>query len=101
MANKLKPMGIIDLFNIKQEENELLNSYLNRFFNISIHIHKSNEEIFVDVFIIGFQANPFSESLIHNKVESMREIQSKALSHIEAEEVVSPKKLKEKCQQTL
>jgi len=43
--------------------------------------------MFVDVFIKGLRANPFSESLIRIRVDYMTEILSRALSYLEVEEV--------------
>jgi len=70
-----------------------LKSYRSPFCDILVHIHQPNEEMFVDVFIKGLRANPFNESLIQNKVKSMTENWK---SHIEVEEDLRWKKLKEK-----
>jgi len=42
----------------------------------------------VTAFVKGFRANPFSESLIRQKVESLEEIRTRVGSHIEAKEVM-------------
>jgi len=41
-TNKVKPPQIVDLFDIKQQEGELLKSYPNRFYDISVRIHQPN-----------------------------------------------------------
>lgn len=47
-------------------------NYLNCFCNISMCIHPPNEEMVVDLVVKRPKANRFSETLIRNKVDSVR-----------------------------
>jgi len=44
--------------------------------------------MFVDAFVKGLRTNPFSESLLRDKVETMAMVYRRATTHIEAEEVL-------------
>jgi len=74
-ANKVKPPHMNDLFDIKQKEGESLKEYLNRFCEVSVCIQDLRDEMVVDAFVKGLQANPFSDSLLRNRVMSMTEVQ--------------------------
>lgn len=61
VANKVKPPRIANLFNVKQQENELLNDCISCFWDITVCNHHPNQ-MFIDVFVKGLRANPLSES---------------------------------------
>jgi len=47
--------------------------------------------MFVETFVKGLHVNPFSESLLRDKEETMAEVRRRAITHIEAEEVMKEK----------
>jgi len=96
VVNKVKPSKLADLFVIRQQETEPLRDYLNRFCNNIVKINPPNEEMFVDAFVKGLRANPFSESLLRERVKFMTEVCRRATTHIEAEEVMKGKRAKER-----
>jgi len=45
-----------------------------------VKINFSNEDMFIDAFVKGLRANPFSESVLREKVETMVEVRQRARS---------------------
>jgi len=87
-VNKVDLLRLHDLFDVKQREGELLKEYLNRFCAISMRLQTPNEEMVVVAFIKRMATSPFSDLLIRNRPETLSEVQERATTHIEAEEVV-------------
>jgi len=51
------------LFNVRQEQNESIRSYLARYNDATIKVVHPNRELFVGAFQNGLWAGPFNESL--------------------------------------
>jgi len=95
-ANRSKIPKMADLFDVRQNSDETLRDYLNRFCDACTNISSPNEEILVDAFVKGLRANTFSESLVRIPALSLSEIRSRATTHIEAEDVMRQKRHQEK-----
>jgi len=95
-ANRSKLPKMADLFDVRQNPDETLREYLNRFCDACTNISSPNEEILVDAFVKGLRANTFSESLVRIPALSLSEIRSRATTHIEAEDVMRHKRRQEK-----
>jgi len=52
--------------------------------------------MFVEAFVKGLRENPFSKSLLRDKVETMAEVRRRATRHIEAKEVMKKKWVEER-----
>jgi len=46
-ANQVKPPKLVDLFDIRQKEREPLRTFLNQFYETTVKIDHSNEEMFL------------------------------------------------------
>ena len=90
-ANKVKPLRIYDLFDVRQREGESLKDYLNRFNALTIRLQTHDEDMMITAFEQGITTGPFSDSLIRNPTETFSEVRERVVAHIEAEEVVVKK----------
>jgi len=95
-ANRSKLPKMADLFDVRQNPDETLREYLNRFCDAFTNISSPNEELLVDAFVKGLRANTFSESLVRIPALSLSEIRSRATTHIEAEDVMRSKRRQER-----
>jgi len=48
--------------------------------------------MFIEAFVKGLRANPFSESLLWDKPETMVEVRRRATTHMDAEETMKQKR---------
>lgn len=85
-----------DLFDVRQWEGEPLKGYLNHFCEISVCVQNPRDEMVIDDFVKGLRANPFSDSLLRNRVVSMTEVRERASVHIATEEAIRQKKAHER-----
>jgi len=61
-----------------------------------VKIDPPNEEMVLEAFMKGLQTNPFSESLLRDRPETMAEVRRKAITHIDAEETMKWKRVEER-----
>ena len=87
-TNKVKPLKLYDLFNVKKKEGEELKDYLNRFCVIRVRLQTHDEEMMVAAFVQGMTTEPFSDSLIRNPTKTFSEVRERAIAHIEAKETI-------------
>ncbi|XP_068472853.1 uncharacterized protein [Phaseolus vulgaris] len=87
-TNKVKPLKLYDLFNVKKKEGEELKDYLNRFCVIRVRLQTHDEEMMVAAFVQGMTTEPFSDSLIKNPTKTFSEVRERAIAHIEAKETI-------------
>jgi len=87
-ANRVKPLVLYDLFNLRQREGETLKDYLNRFWALTATLRTHEENVMVSAFEQGVVLGPFYDSLIRNSAETFSEIRRRAITHINTEEVV-------------
>ncbi|RDX64712.1 hypothetical protein CR513_56695, partial [Mucuna pruriens] len=86
VANKIKKLEVIDLFNIKQAKGESLKSYLAQFNNATVRVDDLDQKFFVKAFKKGLRAGPFNDALVLRRPTSMEEIRARAEKHVEVEE---------------
>jgi len=55
LTNRAKPLEMADMFDIRQNANESLKQFLNRFSNVSMKIVDPNESLLVKAFVKGLR----------------------------------------------
>jgi len=73
--------------------------YLKSCYEVYVYVQHPNEEMVVDAFVKGLRANPSSEFLLSNKVESMTDIHDRPSTYIEAKEEIHRKNTDERQRQ--
>jgi len=91
-ANRAKPVEMADMFDIRQNAEESLKKFLNRFTNISMRVVDPNEGLLVKAFVKGLRASSFGESLYRIPPKTLMEIRQRAAMEIETEEAMRHKK---------
>jgi len=94
-ASRHSKVSTTSLFNVWQEQNESLRSYLARYNDATIKVVNPNQELFVGAFQNGLRAGPFNESLAQKPTNSMEEIKSRAECYIKGEESNAEKKARD------
>ncbi|XP_020229091.1 uncharacterized protein LOC109810117 [Cajanus cajan] len=85
-ANKKKPPITSDLFDLKQQREELLKDFLQRFNEVALRIVSLYERMAVIAFQKGLRSGAFDIALERANCQTMSEVRAFALSHIKTEE---------------
>jgi len=85
-ASHHRKVSTTSLFNVCQEHNESLRSYLACYNDATVKIVHPNQELFVGAFQSGLRAGPFIESLAQKPADFMDEIMSSVECYIKGEE---------------
>jgi len=96
-VNRPKQLQIVDMFDdVKQQQNETLKHFLNRFSDVSMGLTNLSEEMLVGAFVKGLRPHLFSESLIRTPATTLAKVRSRVAIHIETEEAMQRKRSEEK-----
>ena len=90
-ANRVKPLVLYDLFNVRQGEGETLKDYLNRLWAVTVTLRTHYKNVMVSTFEQGVAPGPFCDSLLRNPTETFSEIRRRVVTHINTEEAVLAK----------
>ncbi|XP_020224266.1 uncharacterized protein LOC109806306 [Cajanus cajan] len=85
-ANKKKPPITSDLFDLKQQREESLKDFLQRFNEVALRIASLDERMAVIAFQKGLRSGAFDIALEKANCQTMSEVRAFALSHIKTEE---------------
>ncbi|XP_020211215.1 uncharacterized protein LOC109796022 [Cajanus cajan] len=85
-ANKKKPPITSDLFDLKQQREESLKDFLQRFNEVALRIASLDEKMAVIAFQKGLRSGAFDIALERANCQTMSEVRAFALSHIKTEE---------------
>ncbi|XP_020207923.1 uncharacterized protein LOC109792881 [Cajanus cajan] len=85
-ANKKKPPITSDLFDLKQQQEESLKDFLQRFNEVALRIASLDEKMAVIAFQKGLRSGAFDIALERASCQTMSEVRAFALSHIKTEE---------------
>ncbi|XP_020207422.1 uncharacterized protein LOC109792422 [Cajanus cajan] len=85
-ANKKKPLITSDLFDLKQQHEESLKDFLQRFNEVALRITSLDERMAVIAFQKGLRSGTFDIALETTNCQTMSEVRAFALSHIKTEE---------------
>ncbi|XP_020218616.1 uncharacterized protein LOC109801874 [Cajanus cajan] len=85
-ANKKKPPITSDLFDLKQQREESLKDFLQRFNEIALRIASLDERMVVIAFQKDLRFGAFDIALERENCQTMSEVRAFALSHIKTEE---------------
>nr|KYP72760.1 hypothetical protein KK1_005361 [Cajanus cajan] len=85
-ANKKKPPITSDLFDLKQQREESLKDFLQRFNEVALRIASLDERMAVIAFQKGLRSGAFDIALERANCQMMSEVRAFALSHIKTEE---------------
>ncbi|XP_020205426.1 uncharacterized protein LOC109790650 [Cajanus cajan] len=85
-ANKKKPPITSDLFDLKQQREESLKEFLQRFNEVALRIASLDERMAVIAFQKGLRSGAFNIALERANCQTMSEVRAFALSHIKTEE---------------
>ncbi|XP_020236126.1 uncharacterized protein LOC109815740 [Cajanus cajan] len=85
-ANKKKPPITSDLFDLKQQREESLKDFLQRFNEVALRIASLDERMAVIAFQKGLRSGAFDIALERTNCQTMSEVRAFALSHIKTEE---------------
>ncbi|XP_020216882.1 uncharacterized protein LOC109800513 [Cajanus cajan] len=85
-ANKKKPPITSDLFDLKQQREESLKDFLQRFNEVALRIASVDERMAVIAFQKGLRSGAFDIALERANCQTMSEVRAFALSHIKTEE---------------
>ncbi|XP_020207763.1 uncharacterized protein LOC109792741 [Cajanus cajan] len=85
-ANKKKPPITSDLFNLKQQREESLKDFLQRFNEVALKIASLDERMVVIAFQKSLRSGAFDVALERANCQTMSEVRAFALSHIKTEE---------------
>ncbi|XP_020206976.1 uncharacterized protein LOC109792010 [Cajanus cajan] len=85
-ANKKKPPITSDLFDLKQQWEESLKDFLQRFNEVALRIASLDERMAVIAFQKGLRSGAFDIALERANCQTMSEVRAFALSHIKTEE---------------
>ncbi|XP_020208727.1 uncharacterized protein LOC109793681 [Cajanus cajan] len=86
VANKRKPLITSDLFDLKQQREESLKDFLQRFNKVALRIASLDEKMAVIAFQKGLRSGDFDIALESENCQTMSEVRAFALSHIKTEE---------------
>nr|KYP71971.1 hypothetical protein KK1_011255 [Cajanus cajan] len=86
VANKKKPPITSDLFDLKQQREESLKDFLQRFNEVALRIASLDERMAVIAFQKGLRSGAFDIALEKASCQMMSEVRAFALSHIKTEE---------------
>ncbi|XP_027903575.1 uncharacterized protein LOC114163464 [Vigna unguiculata] len=95
-ANRAKPVEMADMFDIRQNTEESLKQFVNRFTNVSMRVVDPNDGLLVKPFVKGLRASSFSESLYRIPPKPLMEIRQRAAVEIETEEAMRHKNVGDK-----
>ena len=76
------------LMSIKQQENEMLRSYISRFNKEALSIDKADDKILVAAFTNGLRKGKFLFSLYKNDPKTMSEVLYRATKYMNAEDAL-------------
>ncbi|XP_020225117.1 uncharacterized protein LOC109807001 [Cajanus cajan] len=85
-ANKKKSPITSDLFDLKQQREELLKDFLQRFNEVALRIASLDKRMAVIAFQKGLRSGAFDIALERANYQTMSEVRAFALSHIKTEE---------------
>ncbi|XP_020208747.1 uncharacterized protein LOC109793700 [Cajanus cajan] len=85
-ANKKKPPITSDLFDLRQQREESLKDFLQRFNEVALKIASLDERMAVIAFQKGLRSGAFDIALERANCQTMSEVRAFALSHIKTEE---------------
>ncbi|XP_020217455.1 uncharacterized protein LOC109800931 [Cajanus cajan] len=85
-ANKKTSPITSDLFDLKQQHEELLKDFLQRFNEVALRIAPLDERMAVIAFQKGLRSGAFDIALERENCQTMSEVRAFALSHIKTEE---------------
>lgn len=85
-ASRHRKISTTSLFNVRQEQNESLRSYLARYNDTTIKVVNPNQELLAGAFQNGLMVGPFNESLAQKPADSMEEIISRVECYNKGEE---------------
>ncbi|XP_020237837.1 uncharacterized protein LOC109817053 [Cajanus cajan] len=85
-ANKRKPPITSDLFDLKQQREESLKDFMQRFNEVALRIASLDERMAVIAFQKGLRSGAFDIALEKANCQTMSEVWAFALSHIKTEE---------------
>ncbi|RDY04806.1 hypothetical protein CR513_11441, partial [Mucuna pruriens] len=85
-AHRVKRLEMSNLFDIKQDREESLKSFLAWFNNATIRVDDPDQKFFVKAFQKGLRVGPFNDALALRRPVSMEEIRAHAEKHIKVEE---------------
>ncbi|XP_020206441.1 uncharacterized protein LOC109791544 [Cajanus cajan] len=85
-ANKKKPPITLDLFDLKQQCEESLKDFLQRFNEVALRIASLYERMTVIAFQKGLRSGAFDIALERANCQTMSEVRVFSLSHIKTEE---------------
>ncbi|XP_020202631.1 uncharacterized protein LOC109788346, partial [Cajanus cajan] len=85
-ANKKKPPITSDLFDLKQQREESLKDFMQRFNEVALRIASLDERMAVIAFEKGLRSGAFDIALKRANCQTMSEVRAFALSHIKTEE---------------
>ena len=74
---------------IRQQEDEMLRSYISRFNKEALSINKADDKILVAAFINGLQKGKFLFSLYKNDPKTMSEVLYRATKYMNAKDALS------------
>ncbi|XP_020204571.1 uncharacterized protein LOC109789925 [Cajanus cajan] len=74
------------LSNLRQQDDESLRHFMERFANVSIKIRNLNPEVALHSMLIALKAKPFVDSLYQRQPANMDELRACATSYIQMEE---------------
>ena len=92
IVNRAPPPVPFDLFGVKQHQGESLKDFLDQFGAFLVKLHTQDEALIVYAFGRGVMSGSFNDSLIRNQAKTFGEIRRRAISHVDAEEVVTVKR---------
>ncbi|XP_020235255.1 uncharacterized protein LOC109815074 [Cajanus cajan] len=85
-ANKKKPPITSDLFDLKQQREEPLKDFLQRFNEVALRIASLDERMAIIAFQKGLRSGAFEIALEKVNCQTMSEVRAFALSHIKTKE---------------
>ncbi|XP_020204782.1 uncharacterized protein LOC109790063 [Cajanus cajan] len=85
-ANKRKPPITSDLFDLKQQREESLKEFLQRFNKVTLRITSLDEKMAVIAFQKGLRSGDFDVALERANCQTMSKVRAFTLSHIKTEE---------------
>ena len=81
---------------IKQQEDEMLRSYISRFNKEALSIDEADDKIFVAAFTNGLRKGKFLFSLYKNDLKTMSEVLYRATKYMNTEDALSAREEKPK-----
>ncbi|KZV55639.1 hypothetical protein F511_26803 [Dorcoceras hygrometricum] len=85
--SKKQPMTTLNLFTVKQKENESLRKYIGRFNRTIIEVPSATPDLIIRAFTQGLRGGDFFRSLVKKPLKTFDDLLTKAKNYVNVEEI--------------